>query len=151
MFEVLYSRFARPPSKICMDNACNLHSFILNREPAHFYRTEMYIDEAHFRGHKRCCPAYNTGECPCHPLQLLMQEDCGCLKPCTLTCMCMTGLYPEMDNSPLAEQKNSILRRLESSVSYMKQTTFMYYMRYVLYRVNKVQAQKNAETCFWQG
>ena len=72
---MLYSRFETPPKKICMDNACNLHSFILNREPAHFHNVEMYIDDAHFRGHKRCCPAYNTGGLPLASCILRCETD----------------------------------------------------------------------------
>lgn len=41
-----------------------------------------------------------------------------------------------MKNSPLAEQKNSMLRKLESQLAYMKQTTFLWYLRYYLYRLN---------------
>ena len=61
IFDVLYTRFPEAPPVFCMDNGCNLHEFMLNREPEYFRRTEMYIDEPHFRGHKRCCEAYNTG------------------------------------------------------------------------------------------
>ena len=63
VFETLLCRFPHPPKSICMDNSCNLHDFILNREPEHFKDMHMYIDEAHFRGHKHCSPAYNTGKC----------------------------------------------------------------------------------------
>ena len=53
---------------------------------------------------------------------------------------CLTGHYVKngfMQNSSLAEQKNSMLRRLESQVAYMNQTTFLWYLRYFLYRLNK--------------
>ena len=63
VFEVLLTRFPELPKQIVMDNVCNLHSYILNREPEHFKDVQFYIDEAHFRGHKHCCPAYNTGVC----------------------------------------------------------------------------------------
>lgn len=42
-----------------------------------------------------------------------------------------------MKNSSLAEQKNSMLRKLESQAAYMNQTTFLWYLRYFLYRLNK--------------
>ena len=59
--EVLFTRFPQLPKYLCMDNGCNLHHFIMNREPEHFRDMHMYVDELHFRGHTHCCPAYNTG------------------------------------------------------------------------------------------
>lgn len=50
-----------------------------------------------------------------------------------------------MQNSSLAEQKNSMLRKLESQVAYMKQTTFLWYLRYFLYRLNTDQSKR-----FWK-
>ena len=58
---MLYTHFPEPPAILTMDNGCNLHDFLLNREPEHFRATTMYIDELHFAGHRSCCPAYNTG------------------------------------------------------------------------------------------
>ena len=63
IFDVLYTRWRQAPKRICMDNGCNLHNFLLNREPDFFKATDVYIDEPHFRGHKKCSPAYNTGVC----------------------------------------------------------------------------------------
>ena len=57
---MLLTRFPELPKQIVMDNACNLHSYILNREPEYFKDVQFYVDQAHFRGHKNCCPAYNT-------------------------------------------------------------------------------------------
>ena len=31
----------------------------------------------------------------------------------------------------------------------MKQSTFMWFMRYYLYRMNKLQVQKASNECFW--
>ena len=60
------------------------------------------------------------------------------------------GEYSSIQNSALAEQKNSSIRRLENQVSFMKQTTFMYYMRYYLYRMNKLQEQQAADLCLFK-
>ena len=60
------------------------------------------------------------------------------------------GEYSSIQNSALAEQKNSAIRRLENQVSFMKQTTFMYYMRYYLYRMNNLQDQQAADICFFK-
>ena len=71
---MLYTRFSSLPKYLCMDNGCNLHHYILNREPQHFQSLHMYIDELHFRGHKHCCPAYSTGKLPG---QLAYQLSCN--------------------------------------------------------------------------
>lgn len=120
IFDVLYTRWKTPPKVVCMDNGCNLHDFMLNREPLHFRNVEMHIDEPHFRGHKRCCPAYNT------------------------------GAYSILENSPLAEQKNRFLRSLESQLSYMKQSTFMWFLRYFVYKLNKLEETTRKNQCFFR-
>ena len=58
---MLYTRFPQLPKYLCMDNGCNLHHYMMNREPEHFRDLHMYVDELHFKGHTHCCPAYNTG------------------------------------------------------------------------------------------
>ena len=61
VFDALYTRWQTPPKMICMDNGCKLHDFCLNREPMHFKNVDFCIDEAHYRGHTHCSPAYSTG------------------------------------------------------------------------------------------
>lgn len=65
-------------------------------------------------------------------------------------CKLGAGEYKAYKNSPLAEQKNRWLRNLESQVSYMKQTTFMWYLRYFLYRLNKLEQQAADGACFYR-
>jgi hypothetical protein len=55
-----------------------------------------------------------------------------------LTCW-FAGIYPEVTNSPLAEQNNAALRRLAFQLAYMDQITFMRFMRFRLYRMNRAQ------------
>ena len=62
-------------------------------------------------------------------------------------CAC-AGHYPHITDCALAEQKNSRLRRLESYVSYMKQTTFMWYMRWYLYQLNMWQQRRDSAQGF---
>ena len=59
-------------------------------------------------------------------------------------CCAGAGFYPHITDSALAEQKNSRLRRLDNFVSYMKQSTFMFYMRWYLYQLNMWQERSNA-------
>lgn len=58
-------------------------------------------------------------------------------------------LYPSVTNSPLAEQKNSKIRNLGSQMAYMKQTTLVWYLRYFLYRLNKVDELIAAGALFY--
>ena len=39
------------PSVIIYDNACNLHSYCLNREPAFFKQSWMVVDRFHWPNH----------------------------------------------------------------------------------------------------
>lgn len=65
-------------------------------------------------------------------------------------CIDSAGMYPHVANSPLAEQKNSVLRKLESQLAYMDQLTSLQYLRIVLYRMNRVQVEASAGRCFYQ-
>lgn len=42
-----------------------------------------------------------------------------------------------------------MLRRLEGQLAYMDQLTSLWYMRIVLYRMNKMQARRAAGQCFY--
>ena len=55
-----------------------------------------------------------------------------------------------MANSPLAEQKNLVLRKPESQLAFMDQITSLQYVRIVLYRMNRVQMEASAGRCFKQ-
>ena len=63
----------------------------------------------------------------------------------SLTQQICAGAYVGITNSPLAEQKNSFLDSLRSQAAYMKQTTFLWYVRYFLYLLN----QNEEEPRFW--
>lgn len=67
-FELLYTRLpAGHRLRAIYDNACNSLHYFLNREAEFCELIEWYIDELHFKGHKACCIAYDTGMCdsPC--------------------------------------------------------------------------------------
>lgn len=55
-----------------------------------------------------------------------------------------------MTCAPLAEQQNSRLRRLESHVLYMKQTTFLWYIRFYLHRLNKLEGLAASDRLFYK-
>lgn len=61
-FELLYTRSLEDHRlRAIYDNGCNALHYFLNREPEVCQRIEWYIDELHFKGHKGCCIAYDTG------------------------------------------------------------------------------------------
>ena len=56
-------------------------------------------------------------------------------------------MYRRIENSSMAEQKNSFLDQLRSQCAYMKQTTFLWYLRYFLVLQNRQQEPN--EQPFW--
>lgn len=64
VFDLIYTRFPDPGLDdhvyLGYDNACNLETYALNREP-HFFRSfDMHVDALHAKGHV-CAPIYSTG------------------------------------------------------------------------------------------
>lgn len=57
-FEIFRSRFKVAPKLIIYDNACKLHQYCLNREPAFFKHTQFAVDRFHWRGHVGCSAGY---------------------------------------------------------------------------------------------
>jgi hypothetical protein len=47
------------------------------------------------------------------------------------------GNYQDDTNSPLAEQRNAVLRKVETMCAYMNQTTFLWFLRRMLYTMNR--------------
>lgn len=64
--------------------------------------------------------------------------------------MLRSGEYTGITNSPLAEQKNAQMRKLETQAAYMKQFTFLFYVRYFLHRLNKLEDEAAAGQIFWR-
>jgi hypothetical protein len=53
--------------------------------------------------------------------------------------------YGRSVNSPLAEQRNAMLRKIETQLAHMKQTNALYYLRYYLHKMNEALT----ESKFW--
>ncbi len=49
-FQIFRSCFAVAPKLIIYDNACKLHAYCLNREPAFFSHTQFAVDRFYWRG-----------------------------------------------------------------------------------------------------
>lgn len=50
-FTVFRMRFRKAPRLIVYDNACNLHSYSLNRDPVFFKNSQFLVDRLHWRDH----------------------------------------------------------------------------------------------------
>ncbi|XP_066271346.1 uncharacterized protein [Branchiostoma lanceolatum] len=100
-FRILKSRFSTAPSVIIYDNACQLHSYCLNRDPGFFQNSRFFVDRLHFKNHKGCSKGY-----------------------------CLDMYKASFDiltiNSQINEQANSGLRRIEGQLSYMNPRNFLH-------------------------
>lgn len=161
IFDLLYTHLPEPPQVFMMDNGCNVHLFVKGREPQHFTGTRFLIDEMHFRDHTNCSQGYRSGALSVALLRAaaqpgfdILSQSCNiapqivrayadiCV-PCPIA-----GIYPDITNSPLAEQKNAALRRLASQLAYMDQITLMRFLRFKLYRMNRQQELTNQGVSF---
>ena len=99
-FHILRSRFKAPPSLVIYDNACKLHQYCLNREPAFFEHTQFAVDRFHWKGHI----GYSSGYC------------------------LDNYQHPEIKaiNSQINEQGNSNLQHIKGQVAYMSIENFMF-------------------------
>ena len=114
-FEALFTRFQQPPKWFIFDNACNLKSYVLNREPTHFKHMTTLVDQYHYtNSHNNCCTAFHSKHYAC------------------------------VENSSLAEQKNSKLDLIRIQILYMTQFNFLFFLRHFLYRLNQMEAAKRA-------
>jgi hypothetical protein len=92
------------------DNGCNLLAYLLAREPDHFKTMRVVVDATHYPVHRHCSHAFNVCE------------------------------YPKRyANSQLQEQKNSRIEHFKSQAVFFNQLNFLYFFRYMLYRLNRRQ------------
>lgn len=59
VFEILVTRWAKPPRVVFYDNACKLATYCFARDPMHFRETTFLVDHLHFKGHVRCSPTFD--------------------------------------------------------------------------------------------
>ena len=117
-FSIFTSQFDTPPRSIMYDNACKLHVYCLNREPALYKQTRFFVDRFHWRGHVGCSRGYSLDS------------------------------YQTMDirsiNSKVNEQANAGLQRIKAQLAYMKPDNFKYgihkYTRYGIYMTQPKKA-----------
>ncbi|KAG5263916.1 hypothetical protein AALO_G00270060 [Alosa alosa] len=88
-FSILRSRFTKCPEVVIYDNACQLHTYTFRRDLQFFNKTCFLVDHLHWRNHSGCNAGYQLDVYPQH-------QDI---------------------NSQLAEQSNSLLKKLKSQLS----------------------------------
>ena len=76
----------------------------------------VFVDGSHYKTHKDCSHGFNVLE---YPLR--------------------------HTNSQLQEQKNSRIKHLKAHSVHMNQFTFLFLLRYVLYRLNRKQKVETAK------
>ena len=119
-FEIFLRRFSSflPQLRIFYDNACNLHQYALNREPARFSETIFLVDRLHYQDHTACSEGYSTNT---------YNTDSSIKKM----------------NTQLNEQANADLRNLSKQVTYMKPANVIMHTKLFLAdRNRKVKSAK---------
>ena len=101
-FNIFRTRFNKAPRNIIYDNACQLHTYCLNREPEFFKNTVFHVDRFHWKCHVGCSEGYCLDQYKaCQDVQQI--------------------------NSQINEQANSGLRRISPQLSYMTPINFMFH------------------------
>ena len=104
----LYFILLAVPKTIIYDNACNLHSYFLNRDPVSIRSTRFVVDGLHWKNHT-CSPAYNSKQYP-----NLMSV-----------------------NTHVVEQANSTLKKLRTQISYMTPDYFVQQLALFIFEMNR--------------
>jgi hypothetical protein len=65
-FSTLFQRWRRTDAVriVVMDNACNLHTYCLRREPWFFHNVWFLIDRLHYKNHVNCSSGYRIDNFP---------------------------------------------------------------------------------------
>ncbi|XP_041931359.1 uncharacterized protein LOC121694974 isoform X1 [Alosa sapidissima] len=108
-FSILRSRFTKCPEVVIYDNACQLHTYAIRRDPQFFNKTWFLVDRLHWRNYSGCNAGYQLDV-------YLQHQDI---------------------NSQLAEQSNSLLKKLKSQLSYMNRDNFIGHLRLFLWHKSR--------------
>ena len=109
-FSIFTSRFEMPPKTIVYDNACKLHVYCLNREPALYKNTRFFVDRFHWKGHVGCSRGYSLES--------------------------YASVNTKKINSQVNEQANSGLQRIKAQLAYMKPDNFLFTLSLFLSIIN---------------
>jgi hypothetical protein len=118
-YTLMYERKLHPFRFVAYDNGCTLDAYKWNRAAYHFKDSLTFIDAFHQPTHVGCCEGYK-----------LAAFDR--LQKCTHL------------NSQVAEEGNSVLRRIMTTASFMTVPNFMAFINLFAYGFNLRKAQKYA-------
>ena len=139
------------PELVIYDNACRLHEYCLNRDPAFFKKTKFVVDKFHWKNHSGKLPysSYFTWSELIDPkMAVFMFSQNLLIYNCPLCVGCCEGynmkLYPmlNMYNSQAAEQCNSCIKPLASMVSYMEYDNFFLFTKLHIWHRNMLRIVK---------
>ena len=109
-FSIFTSHFEMPPKIIVYDNACKLHVYCLNREPALYKNTRFFVYRFHWKGHVGCSRGYSLDS--------------------------YASINTKKINSQVNEQANSGLQRIKAQLAYMKPDNFLFTLSLFLSIIN---------------
>lgn len=112
-----YTRLSAGPRMLVYDNACNVHRHCIKWQPAFFKHTMFRIDRIHKFNHHSCGSGYF--------LDNDISED-----------VLVPGVTVSSLNSQMAEQRNSVLERIRTTITYMSHENAFAYMKYFLAQTN---------------
>ena len=112
-FSSLFKYKPEAPKELFYDNACQLHEYCLNREPAWFLDTQFWHDLFHSIGHL-CGSNYKSRR--------------------------VLGL--EALNTEICEKVNSFLQCIKYTGSHLSQDHFCFFIQFFLYILNKEKTAK---------
>ena len=112
-FSSIFKYKPEAPDEMFYDNACQLHEYCLNREPAFFLNTRFWHDLFHSIGHL-----------------------CGC----NYKSRRVVGL--ESLNTEICEQVNSFLQCIKYTGSHLSQEHFCFFIQFFLFLLNQEKTAK---------
>lgn len=115
VFQIIYQRFPVPPAVVFYDRSCQLHTYVVKREPHHFQNTIFRIDITHAQTHTACAETYDPK---------LFRND-----------KAHSSKHTEV-NTQICEQTNSLLTKIRGVSGFMTQERFMLFNRLLLYKHN---------------
>ena len=118
MYEILASRFVTPPPIVIYDNACNLCTYVFNRNPAMFADTVFLCDGFHHPSHTNCAPTFDSSR------------------------------YKDLfkGSSVVHEQKNRDLAKLKKTAPKIGLRTLSALLMFTLTFMNQQEVEKRAST-----
>jgi hypothetical protein len=111
--ELFFTRFENCPAVIVYDNGCNFTRYYYKREPRFYKDCRCLSDKFHSCNHTSCSWGFRMGRYP------------GSFE-------LVPGVTVKQVNSEAAEQCNSVLENIRTSLAYMSHDNYITYLRHFL-------------------